>query len=75
MQNNCLIMGVAYYHPEHKVDNEYFIEHFKELGTDISGLLQATGRHNRYISENPNETMLTMGYNAAKDVGIFFRHT
>ncbi len=68
MQNNCLIMGVAYYHPEHKVDNEYFIEHFKELGTDISGLLQATGRHNRYISENPNETMLTMGYNAAKDV-------
>lgn len=68
MKNNCLIKGVSCYHPEHKVGNEYFIEHFKKQGTDIRGLLKATGRNNRYISENLEETMLTMGCKAAKMV-------
>ena len=63
-----MITGVAYYHPPHKVDNEYFIEHFKNLGTDISGLLQATGRNSRYISDSMDETMLTMGFHAAEEV-------
>lgn len=68
MNNNCMITGVAYYHPDHKVDNEYFIEHFKNLGTDIRGLLEATGRSSRYISEDMEETMLTMGFHAVQDV-------
>lgn len=68
MQNNCMIIGISYYHPNHQVDNDYFIEHFKELGTDITGLLKVTGRNHRYISDSLDETMLTMGYNAAKNV-------
>lgn len=68
MENNALIKGIAYYHPEHKVDNEYFIEHFKKQGKDIQGLLKATGRKSRYISDDEQENMLTMGYNAAKEV-------
>ena len=68
MRNNCMITGIAYYHPEHKVDNEYFIEHFKNLGTDISGLLKVTGRNSRYISDSMDETMLTMGFHAAEEV-------
>lgn len=68
MNNNCMITGISYYHPNHKVDNEYFIEHFKNLGTDISGLLKATGRNSRYISDSMDETMLTMGYHAAQEV-------
>lgn len=68
MNNNCMIIGVSYYHPAHKVDNEFFIEHFKKQGTDIRGLLRATGRNSRYISDSMDETMLTMGCNAAQEV-------
>lgn len=68
MKSSALILGVSYYHPAHKVDNEFFIEHFEKQGTDIKGLLKATGRKNRYISDSMDETMLTMGYEAAKEV-------
>lgn len=68
MNNNCMITGVSYYHPPYKVDNNYFIEHFKKQGKDISGLLKVTGRNSRYISVNLDENMLTMGYNAAVSV-------
>lgn len=68
MNNNAMIKGIAYYHPEHKVGNEYFIEHFKKQGKDINGLLKATGRKERYISDDEQENMLTMGCMAAKEV-------
>lgn len=68
MKNNCLIKGVSYYHPKYKIENEYFIEHFKEQGKDIKGLLNTTGRQSRYISVNVDETMLTMGAEAATKV-------
>ncbi|MCI8410676.1 MAG: ketoacyl-ACP synthase III [Lachnospiraceae bacterium] len=68
MNNNAMIKGIAYYHPERKVGNEYFIEHFKKQGKDINGLLKATGRKERYISDDEQENMLTMGYMAAKEV-------
>lgn len=68
MDNNAMIKGVAYYHPEHKVDNEYFIEYFKKQGEDIGGLLEATGRKSRYISDKSEENMLTMGFHAAREV-------
>lgn len=68
MDNNVMIKGVSYYHPENAVDNEFFIEHFKKQGKDIEGLLKATGRKSRYISDNEAENMLTMGYQAARDV-------
>lgn len=32
MENNIVIKGISYYHPENCVDNEYFIEHFKKQG-------------------------------------------
>lgn len=65
---NAIIKGVAYYHPEHKVDNEYFIEHFKKQGKNITNLLKTTGRKSRYISDDETENILTMGYQAAKEV-------
>lgn len=68
MGNNAMIKGIACYHPEHKVDNEYFIEHFKKQGEDISGLLRTTGRKSRYLSDDVTENILTMGYQAAKEV-------
>lgn len=68
MQNNCMIKAVSYYHPKNKVDNAYFIEHFKRQGKDIQHLLEVTGRESRYISDDMEENMLTMGYYAARQV-------
>lgn len=68
MNNNAMIKGIAYYHPERKVDNEYFIEYYKRQGKDISSLLKATGRKSRYISDDETENMLTMGFHAACEV-------
>lgn len=68
MENNAIIKGIAYYHPEHTVDNEYFIEHFKKKGEDISKLLSATGRKNRYVSDDADENIITMGYQASIEV-------
>lgn len=68
MNNNAMIKGIAYYHPENVVSNEYFIEYFKKQGKDIEGLLKATGRKNRYISTDAKENMLTMGYQASLEV-------
>ena len=68
MNNNAVIKGISYYHPEKKIDNEYFIEHFKKRGEDIEGLLKATGRKSRYISDDNAENIVTMGYKAAVDV-------
>ena len=55
--HNAVIKGVAYYHPENSVSNEYFIKHFEKQGKDIRHLLENTGRENRYISGDFNETI------------------
>ena len=66
--HNAVIKGVAYYHPENSVSNEYFIKHFEKQGKDIRHLLENTGRENRYISDDFNETILSMGLNATNNV-------
>ena len=66
--HNAVIKGVAYYHPENTVSNEYFIKHFEKQGKDIRHLLENTGRENRYISDDSNETILSMGLNATNNV-------
>ncbi len=68
MENNAMIKGIAYYHPDNVVDNEYYIDYFKKRGKDIEGLLEATGRKNRYVSTNEEENVLTMGYQASMEV-------
>ena len=67
-KHNPLIKGISYYRPQSVLDNEFFIEHFDKKGEDIRGLLESTGRRTRYVSENLNETMLTMGVKAVHDV-------
>lgn len=58
---NQIIRNVAYYHPENSVGNEYYIGHFDEKGEDIRRLLETTGRKYRYISNDADETTITMG--------------
>lgn len=63
---NINIISTGVYHPKNKVHNQYFIDHFNELGCEVEGLLNHLHREYRYLSDDPDETVITMGYNAAK---------
>ncbi|AIQ54914.1 ketoacyl-ACP synthase III [Paenibacillus sp. FSL R7-0331] len=63
--DNIRIRTAAYYHPQHVVDNDYYLEHFAALGKDIKRFLEVMGREQRYIINNSHENALTMGYEAA----------
>ncbi|MBE6053253.1 MAG: ketoacyl-ACP synthase III [Clostridium sartagoforme] len=64
-EQNINIVSTGVYHPENKVHNDYFINHFKEMGVEVSGLLKHLQREYRYLSKDPNETVITMAYNAS----------
>ncbi|CAI3192007.1 ketoacyl-ACP synthase III [Clostridium neonatale] len=67
MNKNVNILGTGIYHPNKKVTNDYYINHFKELGKDISAFLDTLGRNERYIIDNnSDENALTMALEAAK---------
>ncbi|WP_422659472.1 3-oxoacyl-[acyl-carrier-protein] synthase III C-terminal domain-containing protein [Paenibacillus sp. EC2-1] len=62
------LKSIDIYHPEHSVDNEFYIAHYKEKGRDITGFLQHMGREKRYVIDNDEENSLTMGIEAARRV-------
>ncbi len=62
---NVNIISTGVYHPTKVIHNDYYIEHFKKLGVDITGLLEFTGRRQKLVCE-ANETIIDMGYLAAK---------
>lgn len=66
--NQIVIRGMAVYHPEHCVDNQYFIDEYKKHGHDITNLLAYLGKEKRYLSPHEEENTLTMGIEASKKV-------
>lgn len=62
------IKEIAIYHPDNKVENDYYIQHFQEKGRDISKFLEAMGKKERYIINNQDENGITMAIEAAKKV-------
>lgn len=64
---NINITGTGIYHPKHRVGNQYFIDHFKKMGKDVSGLLKHLEREYRYLSDDPGETVVTMGCHACRE--------
>lgn len=60
------IRQAAYYHPEHIVGNDYYLEHFQSIGKDIKRFLEVMGRDRRYIVKDESENALTMGLKAAQ---------
>ena len=66
--NNIKIKDVAIYHPENVVDNQFYLDHFDKQGKDVRGLLKSLGREKRYISNDSNETTLTMAIQATNAV-------
>lgn len=72
MDNNVRIREIAVYHPDNIIDNNYYIEHYKNQGKDVKKLLENVyGRDKRYVID-PNaekkENSLTMQIEAAKKV-------
>ncbi|MGE8207656.1 3-oxoacyl-[acyl-carrier-protein] synthase III C-terminal domain-containing protein [Heyndrickxia sp. NPDC080065] len=62
------IKEVEIYHPENVVNNDHYIQHFKEKGKDITEFLEVMGKKERYIIDNDTENGLTMGIESAKRV-------
>lgn len=67
MFKNVHIVGVGAYHPKKNVDNQYFINHFKNYQLDghAAALMNKLGRKNRTFATD-GETGLTMAVEAAK---------
>ncbi|PYE52564.1 ketoacyl-ACP synthase III [Paenibacillus barcinonensis] len=60
------IVDIDIYHPETKVHNDFYIEHFDARGVDVRGLLKALGRDSRYKIDHDDENSLTMALEATQ---------
>lgn len=63
---NINIIGTGIYHPKNRISNQYFIDHYKKMDIEVEGLLKHLQREYRYLSDDPDETAITMGNHAAK---------
>ncbi|AWB42875.1 3-oxoacyl-ACP synthase [Paenibacillus sp. CAA11] len=66
MKRSIIITDTAIYHPDNRVENSYYIDHFDKQGKDIRRMLEAFGRESRYISDKPEENSLTMAIEASR---------
>ena len=70
MKRAIIMRAVGIYHPERKVGNEFFVDHFatidKSLGERVSNLLNHLGRDQRYIADITKENVITMAIDASK---------
>lgn len=58
-----------FYHPEYRESNEAVIQYFEQQNISMQKIQNALGRSNRYIlTEDTEETTLSMGIEAAKGV-------
>ena len=64
---NIKINEIAIFHPDNKVHNDYYFEHFDKRGKDIRRLLEYIGRENRYLVDPTKEmeTGITMAIKAS----------
>lgn len=60
------INTVTLYQPEHKEDNQFYIDRYDSLGADVRGLIGALGKENHYTIDNEHENTVTMAINASK---------
>lgn len=67
---NIKIKDIAIYHPENKIDNDFFFTHYDKRGKDIRRLLEHVGRKSRYLVDRTDndETGITMAVKASKKV-------
>lgn len=67
MFKNVHIVGVGAYHPKTKVDNQYYINHFKSYQVEehAEALMNKLGRETRTLAEE-GETSITMAVEASR---------
>lgn len=67
---NVKIKEIEIYHPQNKVGNDFYIEHFmKQQEKDLTHfLVDICGRNTRHIIDNEEENSITMGVEASKKV-------
>jgi len=68
IMTNIKIKAVDIYHAEKSISNEFYINHFKDQGKDISHFLEIMGRKDRFVIDNERENSLTMGIEASNRV-------
>jgi 3-oxoacyl-[acyl-carrier-protein] synthase III len=66
LYENVLIKGLEVYHPEHSIENDYFMEHFASMGLDPSGFMQGMGRKRRYLDIDGKDNSLSMAIKASE---------
>lgn len=62
------IKAVDVYHAKKQVDNDFYLQHFKEQEKDITNFLNIMGRSERYVIDNLEENTITMAIEATKRV-------
>jgi 3-oxoacyl-[acyl-carrier-protein] synthase-3 len=69
MYKNVHIVGVGSYHPNKKVENQFFIDHFRRYQAEehAAQLFKKLGRETRTFADD-NETSLSMAVKAAHEV-------
>lgn len=65
---NVKIRNIEIECPEKIVGNDFYIEHFKKQGKDISADLEFLGKKERRLIEPGNDTTLTLGIKVAKKI-------
>lgn len=59
------MLSIGMYHPNKQVSNEFYIEHFKKQGRDITSFIESLGKKERFVTSK-NETGLTMAIRASQ---------
>lgn len=68
MVPNIKIKAIDIYHPNHVIENDFYINHFQKKGRDIQHFLEVMGREKRYVIDKVEENGLTMALEATKRV-------
>lgn len=68
MTVNAKLRNIEVYHPENKVGNDHFIEHFEKQGKDIRPLLDFMGKEQRFQINSDDENGVTMAIEASRRV-------
>ena len=66
-KKNVYIKAIDIYHPQNKVENSYFVEHFNKMGIDAESLMNHLGRKERYLAEK-EENSLSMAFKSSEAV-------
>jgi len=64
-KKDVYIKAIEIYHPQNKVDNSYFVNHFNQIGIDAESLMNHLGRKERYLASE-DENSLSMAFKSAE---------